>query len=234
MQTQRDNVSDSVQSETVHQVIQRGDYDDIQFLIESGQSLDDLDEQGLTVLSALFNENTLFGFVATYEEIRINDYANRESYLYIGDEHYAKVVDEGDGFLALVRLLLAYDVDPNVVDAKGATPLHWASYYGLKGVVDALLDAGADPTAQDVKGQTPRDYAHESHQLDIGERLLNEERKQAVCRRLDDIDALGYPSPLDISMSGFLSLKDMTFFSSVATPESIQRFFQDKINPVNP
>ena len=234
MQTQQDNALDPVQSETLHQVIQRGDYEEIEFLIESGESLDDLDEQGLTVLSALFNENTLFFFVATYEEIRINDYANRDSYLYVGNEHYAKVVDEDDGFLALVRLMLAYGVNPNVVDAQGATPLHWTSYYGLKGVVAALLDAGADPTAQDVNGETPRDYTHESHQLDIGERLLNEERKQAVCRRLDVIDALGYPSPLDISMSGFLSLKDMTFFSSVATPESIQRFLQDKINPAMP
>ncbi len=37
---------------------------------------------------------------------------------------------------------------------------------------------------------------------------------------------------LDVSISGFLSMRDLTFFSSVAKPETIQRFLQDKLNPV--
>ena len=55
--------------------------------------------------------------------------------------------------------LLATDVDPNIKDNRGRTPLHHAALYGYAENVRALLDAGADPNARDNEGWTPLNAA---------------------------------------------------------------------------
>ena len=237
MHIQRNDHSDAELLESLHLAIESQDDYDIQLLIQSDEYMDALNEQGLSLFSALFSHRTLFSMITDPSEIYVFDSSNQHRYIEMDDDgNYGKIIDENDGFLEIIRLILSNDINPNVTDTDGATPLHWASYYGFKDVVVALLDAGANPTARDdLNGHTPRDYADDTHRLegDAYEYLLKEERKeerrQAVCRRLDHIDSIMINSPLDISISGFLSLKDLTFFSSVARPERIQHFLQNNM-----
>lgn len=56
--------------------------------------------------------------------------------------------------------LAARGHDPNVRDARGCAPLHYAAWSNPVGeVAQALFEAGADPEACDGYGSKPLDYA---------------------------------------------------------------------------
>jgi len=55
---------------------------------------------------------------------------------------------------ALIPLLAQRGADINARDGDGWTPLMWASWSGMPGVVGKLLELGALPNAADKKGNT--------------------------------------------------------------------------------
>ena len=59
-----------------------------------------------------------------------------------------------------MKLLLDFpEIDVNVGDDRGETPLHWACYHGKYAVAQLLLDKGADASACTERGNTPLDLA---------------------------------------------------------------------------
>lgn len=56
-----------------------------------------------------------------------------------------------------MKQLLALQLDLNMSDAYGCTPLHYA--VNSKQVVEIPLKAGADPKIADKRGRIPIDYA---------------------------------------------------------------------------
>lgn len=63
-----------------------------------------------------------------------------------------------EGDLKHVKLFLENKVSPNIQDAYGKTPLHYAAQYGHLAVVKELLTANADPNIRDNDGLTPKEY----------------------------------------------------------------------------
>ncbi|KAH9055793.1 ankyrin repeat-containing domain protein [Lactarius deliciosus] len=57
--------------------------------------------------------------------------------------------------LSIAKLLLEYGVDVNALDKDHATPLHFASSYGMLELARLLLDHGAKVNAENALGQTP-------------------------------------------------------------------------------
>jgi len=55
----------------------------------------------------------------------------------------------------IMKKLLKKDIDPNVKDSKGNTPLHVASYIGAFDCAKILLELGADPNSKGKHGLTP-------------------------------------------------------------------------------
>jgi ankyrin repeat protein len=66
--------------------------------------------------------------------------------------------------LEVVNLLLSRGADVNVSTPRGATPLHLATWDGMKPVAQALIDHGADLAARDQRGKTPLGVASEHDQ----------------------------------------------------------------------
>ena len=60
----------------------------------------------------------------------------------------------------MTELLLDRGADANMVDRHGMTPLHWASLYAHKNIVQLLLERGADPNRVDMLSRSPLDLAH--------------------------------------------------------------------------
>jgi len=59
----------------------------------------------------------------------------------------------------IVELLLRHGANPNVQNARGETPMHFAVLYKKPELVELLLRHGADPNVQSARGETPLDIA---------------------------------------------------------------------------
>jgi ankyrin repeat protein/beta-lactamase regulating signal transducer with metallopeptidase domain len=80
--------------------------------------------------------------------------------------HYAVYED-----INLVRMLLDRGANPNVIDAGGKSPLHWAAREGRLPQVELLIAQGADPHVKDYEGRTPLSLAKEKGHNEIVELL---------------------------------------------------------------
>src|SRR3990167_184969 len=79
------------------------------------------------------------------------------------------------GNLIYVKYLLFTEVDPNIVNENGQTPLFWASHNGHLDVVKELLRAeggGADPNIADKESETPLFWASRYGRLEVVKELL--------------------------------------------------------------
>lgn len=180
MQSSTLEYSDPLEEITsIHGAIQTGRLSDILSFLEEGYPIHEIDEYGRTILNALFIEDVVISDnLVTYEEITTYAQGDVKKFLYTGGEIYFEIIDEQEGFLEVVALMLSLGVDPTLADVEGRTPLHWAAYYGLKEVTSALLRAGADPTVQDTRGETARDFASARDLEDMVELLLNAEQER--------------------------------------------------------
>ena len=61
--------------------------------------------------------------------------------------------------VAMVKLLLKFNVDTNIPGKSGFYPLHMAARSGSKAILEMLLRAGADPMVNDCNGKTPLEIA---------------------------------------------------------------------------
>ena len=67
-----------------------------------------------------------------------------------------------------IACLLENGADPNVVDDKGQTPLHFIAKKGIgKNQAQLLIEHGANINARDADGQTPLDYAKKSNKKSV-------------------------------------------------------------------
>jgi inversin len=84
-----------------------------------------------------------------------------------------------------VKMLLAYQADPNVRDKEGKSPLHIACGLGYRDVVALLLATGADVNAKIEGGQfdrmTPLLFAIDMRHDDVAE-LLKQHGAKAFVR----------------------------------------------------
>lgn len=71
----------------------------------------------------------------------------------------------------MIRLLVNNGADINAKNTTGETALHEAVTWGLKGLVQTLVELGADTTVTDNEGKTPLDYADERDYTEIIEIL---------------------------------------------------------------
>lgn len=71
-----------------------------------------------------------------------------------------------------VKLFTGAGIDPNVLDAKGKAPIHYAVEFGRElGVLDELLEGGANPNLADAEGNTPLALALELNRLPLAKML---------------------------------------------------------------
>ena len=71
---------------------------------------------------------------------------------------------------------LLKEINPNIRNKNGETPLHIVAGRSHLEAVKLLLDHGADPNAQNEKGETPLHYAAGHGYVDVVKLLLERGR----------------------------------------------------------
>lgn len=72
----------------------------------------------------------------------------------------------------MTSLLLTHKADPNLKDLGGCTPLHWAATKGNERIVDLLLHHSVDINAEDIAQSTPLHEAVRKNYFSIAMKLL--------------------------------------------------------------
>jgi len=154
----------------LHAAAHKGHVEIAEFLLKQGANVSVKDKDGYTPL-----HNTADSFLKGFPRKRTEADRNRIAILLL--KYGARVnatIDHGETPLhkaalannvALVQLLLENDAGPNIQQAQGMTPLHFALFAG-KGrvqVVHLLIAHGADSSVTDEYGRTPTDYAKDYH-----------------------------------------------------------------------
>ena len=75
--------------------------------------------------------------------------------------------------LQILRLLLKFGVDPDMLDSRGKAPIHRATEKGNAGAVAMLIEAGADVAVRDPAARTPLMLAIMTGHLALAETLLD-------------------------------------------------------------
>uniref|UniRef100_A0AC34RJ42 Uncharacterized protein n=1 Tax=Panagrolaimus sp. JU765 TaxID=591449 RepID=A0AC34RJ42_9BILA len=105
----------------------------------------------------------------------------------------------------LVRLLLHYNANVNVVDSEGWSPLHAAACCGYIDVVRLLIANGADLLAVNTEGNMPYDICDDEQTLDVIEsemaqrsitqELIDERRAEPENQMLSDMKNMHMHDP---------------------------------------
>ena len=66
----------------------------------------------------------------------------------------------------VLKLLLDYGADLNVIDNNRLKPIHYASIRGDKNIIEFLVKHGADPKENSPRG-TPLKFASDNHHTDV-------------------------------------------------------------------
>lgn len=84
----------------------------------------------------------------------------------------------------IVRLLLdsGADIDIRARDTFQGTPLEWASFFGLREMVELLVEAGADVNAKNAVGTTPLDATSSENPFIPSEQLEEFEHGRGLIR----------------------------------------------------
>lgn len=117
-----------------------------------------------------------------YTPLTLSSYYGQSAFVsYLLNNGVSVVWDNGEsnalhgvcykGFDEVAALLLKAGANPNLKDANGMYPLHYAAQFNHLEIVKLLLQFGADPLLKNEDGKTPIDYAKMLNYQDIVEVL---------------------------------------------------------------
>ena len=148
----------------LHRAIRKYDVKMVKLLIGHGADIDAKDGQGNTPLDIAIN------YIHNKEiiDLLIAKGAHKTE----GKELENIPIISQDEFLQNLKKDVAEGQDINQGDAAGRTPLHTASRYGYKEVVEFLLSKGANPNVADKMGFTALHFAVMHSQVEVAKVLI--------------------------------------------------------------
>lgn len=138
------------------------DYDPLiaEEFVKGGADLNAIHETGYSILTHAIEHDNGFGFEAALDlkaDLNKIDGRGKSPLLCAIESLEKKPVNE-----EFAQNLLEAGANPNLIHAKGLTPLMAAAVRGQVEVVEALLKSGADPALRDAQGRTALDHVREA------------------------------------------------------------------------
>jgi len=156
-------------TESLHDAIYDGNIALVKALLDSGASIEELDEDRNTPLLACCTYRPITELI----NLLIGKGANINAVNAAGES--ALLIAARDKMDHVSAILLSHDVDVNSVCAKGKSPLFWAAYKGNIELSKELLHRGADPNQTPVNPEdgTPLLWAARSGNLELVQVFVN-------------------------------------------------------------
>lgn len=131
----------------------RDDVEELSSLLKSGAEINVTDRNGWTALHFSVSTGSINATAFLLENKISVDAKSSEgaTALHIAAGH--------SNSKAKVEMLLQHRANVVERDASGATPLHWAGFFGRLGIFKLLVEAGASVTATNDAGETPLQFA---------------------------------------------------------------------------
>ncbi|ETP23447.1 hypothetical protein F441_03434 [Phytophthora nicotianae CJ01A1] len=189
---------DEHQRSVTHLAIIAGDLELLEFVLESGATLDDSDDCGASPLTtALLGRHyqaadMLVAYGCDVDHVNATLQTSMHVLALFGD-------------LSAVQWLLARGADLETRDAGGNSPLHLAAAYCSLPVVEFLLAAGADVNAQNATEATPLHIAAPNGTCAVVEALL---------KFGGDLEAMDENGNTPLINAAFVSQRTAPYFAS--------------------
>ena len=148
------NIPNNENSTPLHKAAETGMADIVTRLLKGKAYLNIQTTEGTTPL----HEATHYGHLGAIKVLlhnhadpNITDYTNEMAPL-----HIACTDSNPDGSLEIVKVFLSNSkTDPNILNAKHLTPLHYAAFNVHLKILQCLIASNANPNIQDQEGDTP-------------------------------------------------------------------------------
>ena len=147
----------------------------VQFLLEMGVNIDDVNSNGRTVCGT-FDDGLIALYLASQgghsEIVQMLLKGGADPNIQMEAGWTALMVASENGHSEVVPILLKGNADPNFQKKDGATALMYASQNGHSEVVQILLNGGADPNIQIEAGWTTLMVASQNGHSEVAQILL--------------------------------------------------------------
>ncbi|KKP35967.1 MAG: Ankyrin repeat domain protein [candidate division TM6 bacterium GW2011_GWF2_32_72] len=139
----------------IHLCAAYGNLEQILYLEQKGVDLNKKTKNGTTPLLCALESRNIETLIYIFK--KTNHYENQT--LEMSPLHWAAAIDDDVNFIN--DIINDYNLDINIKNAKGQTPLHIAVHFNNKNAIKYLLKHGANPNTRDIKGNRPIDYSND-------------------------------------------------------------------------
>lgn len=139
----------------LHKAVLKGQYSNIEKLLSENYNINEINKYGVAPIhaAAINGDLKMFRYLEG-KGANVNLSAKTSK----SETHMVHIAVKGNN-PELIKYLITKNIDINIKNSAGSTPLHLAAIYCYPKILDLLIENGAEVQAENSKAETPLHYA---------------------------------------------------------------------------